>query len=146
MPADACFYDCFAGTACCFGLPVLKPLLVGGLFSGCSSGRRWCIFPASAHHDAAVDSLRALCVVRRVVYISRTQVGIAAVLLFWLWLYTQIGKGDEPYSAISVDTNVLDETRAAKKAEFTPRCESAWRSRFESIIIGPRRLRTRKSS
>jgi hypothetical protein len=122
LPADACFYDCFAGNNMLLStFEFQTPMLIGGIVLGL-------LFWAALVHLSRNRRTTALLLIPyaffavfgAVVYFSRTHVGIAALfLLFWLWVDTRLGKDAEAPGKVAMATNASEAASAAKKAEFT---------------------------
>jgi hypothetical protein len=122
LPADACFYDCFAGQNMLLStFEFQAPMLIGGVVLGLLFWAALVYLSRNRRTTALLLIPYAFfAVFGAVVYVSRHHVGIAALfLLFWLWVDTRLGKDAESSGAAPVQADVPDAARAAKKAEFT---------------------------
>lgn len=122
LPADACFYDCFAGHVMLLtAFQFYAPLLVGGVVLGLLFWTALVYLSRKRRTTALLLIPYALfALFGAIVYLSRSHVGIAALfLLFWLWVDTRIGKDVDPSNVTTFEADSPDAARAAKKAEFT---------------------------
>jgi len=122
LPADACFYDCFAGQTALLSTFQFDPtMFVGGIVLGMLFWAALVYLSRNRRTTALLLIPYALfAVFCAVVYVSRHHAGIAVLfLLFWLWVDTQLGKIAISSGTSSVETDAADAARSKQKVEFT---------------------------
>ena len=122
LPADACFYDCFAGqTMLLSAFPFNPATFAGGVVLGLLF---WAalVYLSRSRRTTALLLIPYACfaVFSAFVYISRHHIGIAALfLLFWFWVDARLGKDAEQSSAALAKDDPPKSAQRSKKAEFT---------------------------